>query len=59
MDQSSVVNFIEYNWRVGPLGNGAADAAAGSLLPMFNFFGPPNPALFLNTKTGAPVRGKK
>jgi phospholipase C len=58
VDQSSVVSFIEYNWRLAALGNGAADAAAGSILPMFNFFGPHNSALILNTRTGAPMRKK-
>jgi phospholipase C len=55
-DQSSVVKFIEYNWRLPGLGNGAADAAAGSILPMFNF-GQENPALFLDPTTGQPARG--
>jgi phospholipase C len=57
-DQSSVMKFIEYNWRLAGLGNGAADADAGSILPMFNFFGPPNPPLFLNSTTGQPGRAK-
>ncbi len=36
-DQSSIDKFIEYNWHLAALGNGAADASAGSLLPMFSF----------------------
>ncbi|HTP14327.1 MAG TPA: alkaline phosphatase family protein, partial [Streptosporangiaceae bacterium] len=48
IDQSSVVKFIEYNWRLPALGNGAADDAAGSILPMFSFSGRPNPPLFLD-----------
>ncbi len=56
IDQSSVVKFIEYNWRLSGLGNGAADAAAGSITPLFNFDGPQNPPLFLNPATGEPQR---
>jgi phospholipase C len=36
-DQSSIDKFIEYNWHLTALGDGAADSAAGSLLPMFTF----------------------
>jgi phospholipase C len=55
IDQSSVVKFIEYNWKLPGLGNGAADAAAGSILSMFNFAHPSAPRLFLNPATGEPV----
>ena len=58
-DQSSVVKFIEFNWHLPALGNGAADTAAGSILSMFNFNSkagnPPNHALFLNPSTGEPT----
>ncbi len=37
IDQSSVVKFIEQNWSLPALGNGAADTTAGSLLSMFDF----------------------
>jgi hypothetical protein len=52
-----VVKFIEYNWKLAALGNGAADTAAGSILSMFNFTPgtPPNKALFLNPATGEPT----
>jgi phospholipase C len=55
-DQSSVVKFIEQNWNLPALGNGAADASAGSLMPMFDFSnqqgrGP----LFLDPTTGEPI----
>ena len=53
-DQSSVVKFIEYNWGLPPLGNGAQDQQAGSLLPMFDFQAPRNPPLFLDPSTGEP-----
>jgi phospholipase C len=56
IDQSSVVKFIEYNWRLPALGNGAADTLAGSIQDMFNFrAGPSNPRLFLDPATGEPV----
>ena len=57
LDQSSVVKFIEYNWHLPAMGNGAADTAAGSLMSMFNFQAgrPTNQALFLNPATGEPV----
>ena len=55
IDQSSVVRFIETNWNLPPLGNGAADAAAGSLLSAFDFSGPMQPPLILNPTTGEPT----
>ena len=57
IDQSSVVKFIEYNWHLPALGNGAADAMAGSILSMFDFShkNPPNGRLFLNPSTGQPA----
>ncbi len=56
IDQSSVVKFIEYNWHLPALGNGAADDAAGSILPMFDFSSW-NPPLFLDPSTGEPGGG--
>jgi phospholipase C len=57
IDQSSVVKFIEQNWNVPALGNGAADAKAGSIMPMFSFNSktPPNGTLFLDPATGEPA----
>jgi phospholipase C len=55
IDQSSVVRFIEYNWGLPALGNGAADAEAGSILSMFSFRSAPSRPLFLNPATGEPV----
>jgi phospholipase C len=37
LDQSSVVKFIEYNWKLPAMGNGAADTEAGSIGLMFDF----------------------
>ena len=36
-DQASIVRFIEGNWNLGRLGNGSADAKAGTLDNMFDF----------------------
>ena len=36
-DQSSVLRFIEDNWKTGRIGGGSFDAVAGSLLNMFDF----------------------
>ena len=52
IDQSSVVNFVEQNWNLPALGNGAADASAGSILPMFDFNGPKAERLYLDPATG-------
>jgi phospholipase C len=56
IDQSSIVKFIEYNWHLQALGNGAADAAAGSIADMFNFrSGAQNRPLYLDPNTGEPI----
>lgn len=36
-DQSSVLRFIEDNWKTGQIGGGSFDQIAGSLLNMFDF----------------------
>jgi phospholipase C len=36
-DQSSVVKFIEDNWKLPRIGGGSADANAGSIMGMFDF----------------------
>ncbi len=57
-DQSSVLQFIEDNWKLGSIGDGSNDVIAGSLDRMFNFNQKPNTTpLILNTKTGAVVSG--
>jgi phospholipase C len=38
-DQSSVLRFIEDNWKTGQIGGGSFDQIAGSLLNMFDFQG--------------------
>ena len=52
LDQASVVKFIEDNWHVPAMGNGASDAAAGSSSLMFDFNGKPQRPVFLNPKNG-------
>jgi phospholipase C len=56
LDQSSIPAFIEYNWHLPALGNGAADAnpAVGSISGMFDFRQCAAP-LFLSPTTGEPV----
>ena len=53
-DQSSIIRFIEDNWSLGRIGNGSADAIAGTLDGMFDFCHA-NSRLFLDPVTGRPV----
>ena len=55
-DQSSILRFIEDNWHLPRLGNGSADAGAGSLMSMFDFRAPRNRPLYLDALTGEPAR---
>jgi phospholipase C len=57
IDQSSIVTFIEDNWGLPRLGNGAADAspAVGTIDGMFSFRPRPAPPLFLDPLTGEPA----
>lgn len=55
-DQSSILRFIEDNWKVGRIGNQSFDAKAGSLENMFNFRnGHSSRPFFLNPTTGQPA----
>jgi phospholipase C len=54
-DQSSITRFIEDNWNLGRVGNGSADAIAGTLDGMFDFDSHNSP-LFLQPLTGQPAR---
>jgi phospholipase C len=45
--QASVLRFVEDNWRVGRLGGGSFDAAAGSLAGMFDFRAPQQRAVLV------------
>jgi phospholipase C len=51
-DLTSILRFIEDNWKLGRLGDQSFDAIAGSITNMFNFNGPPAPRLFLDPQTG-------
>jgi phospholipase C len=57
-DQTSVIRFIEDNWRLGRIGDGSFDALAGSLDGMFDFRHPNARKLFLNPDTGEPAGGR-
>jgi phospholipase C len=52
MDQGSILKFIEDNWSVPALGNGAADARAGDLTSMLDFSAPTAHRVFLDPSTG-------
>jgi phospholipase C len=55
-DQSSVIRFIEDNWKLPRIGNGSADAVAGTLDGMFDFTGEhASQRLMLDPATGAIV----
>ncbi|HWE08092.1 MAG TPA: alkaline phosphatase family protein [Solirubrobacteraceae bacterium] len=57
-DQTSVVKFIEDNWLGGQrIGNGSADATAGTLQNMFDWGKPTDRRLFLDPSTGEPTSG--
>jgi phospholipase C len=58
LDTTSILRFIEDNWRLKPLGR--RDARAGSLAHAFNFAGPPREPSIVAAERGAgdpsPVR---
>ncbi|MRH88800.1 phospholipase [Nocardia sp. SYP-A9097] len=51
-DQSSILRFIEDNWKTGRIGNDSYDERAGALDPMFDFKAN-QPTLLLDPRTGA------
>jgi phospholipase C len=51
-DQSSILRFIEDNWRLGRIGDSSFDVLAGSLRPMFQFNQPRDGQLVLDRNTG-------
>ena len=57
-DQSSIIHFIEDNWRLGRIGNQSFDSIAGSLMNMFDFNQNIQKAqkLFLDPSTGVPQK---
>ena len=55
-DQSSIIRFIENNWGIPPIGNGSADAVAGTLNGFFDFDdGPRAGRLLLDQRSGVIV----
>ena len=50
------MSFIEQNCALPNLGNGAADASAGSLSSLFNFQQPNAGKLYLDPVAGEPKR---
>jgi phospholipase C len=57
-DQSSVLRFIEDNWRLGRIGDHSYDARAGSLSGLLDLRGRPHAQpVLLDGKTGAVVHG--
>lgn len=55
-DQTSILRFIEDNWRLGRIGNQSYDAKAGSILKMLDFSRRRASKLFLKARTGQPQR---
>jgi phospholipase C len=54
-DQSSILRFIEDNWRLGRIGGNSSDFKAGRLNGFFDFDNNPNnnaPILILDPATG-------
>jgi phospholipase C len=55
-DQTSILRFIEDNWKLGRIGDQSFDAAAGPLTALFDFAAAdPAPPLLLDPATGAPM----
>jgi phospholipase C len=54
-DQTSILRFVEDNWKLGRLGDQSFDEKAGPLLQLFDFTRKkPTPPLILDPATGAP-----
>jgi phospholipase C len=56
-DQSSILRFIEDNWNLGRIGNGSADAIAGTIDGMFNFASDGGSRLILDPTSGRIISG--
>ena len=58
-DQSSILRFIEDNWKLGQIGDQSFDAKAGSFMNMFNFSqGHSADKLFLDPTNGTTITQK-
>jgi len=57
-EQASITKFIEDNWNLGQIGDGSADATAGSIDSMFDFspYARRAPAIIMNDTTGEITR---
>ncbi|MHB1171561.1 MAG: phospholipase C [Lacisediminihabitans sp.] len=61
-DQSSILRFVEDNWKTGRIGNSSFDAKAGSLINLFGFAGASDRhsgtqgKLYLDPVTGEPTQ---
>ncbi|MEV7603119.1 alkaline phosphatase family protein [Kitasatospora sp. NPDC089797] len=56
-DQSSVLRFVEDNWKTGRIGDSSFDEHAGSIEGMFDFKSPQSATLILDPATGQPAGG--
>jgi phospholipase C len=56
-DQSSILRFIEDNWNLGRIGNGSADAIAGTIDGMFDFASQGGSRLILDPISGRIISG--
>ncbi|MCO8245324.1 alkaline phosphatase family protein [Haladaptatus sp. AB643] len=56
-DQSSILRFVEDNWKTGRIGDASFDELAGSIENMFDFETPRAEQLFLDPQTGQPIHG--
>jgi phospholipase C len=56
-DQSSILRFIEDNWNLGRIGNGSADAIAGTIDGMFDFASEGGSRLILDPTSGRVISG--
>ena len=63
-DMASIINLVEYNWRLPAIGGSADQVLANTdrakyvpfdLAGLFDFFGPRNQRLILNSTTGEPT----
>jgi phospholipase C len=59
-DQTSILRFVEDNWKLGRIGDQSFDAKAGPLDQLFDFEAKsPAPLLLLDPGTGAPLPSEK
>jgi phospholipase C len=58
-DQTSILRFIEDNWKLGRIGDFSFDELSSSLLGFFDFANPDFTPLLLNSKTGLVKKEKK